>query len=59
MWRLSVAKIAVVPMVIQSREIVLILSLNGIPSFERYEWIYGPRYLLLSSHFNLLYEEFI
>lgn len=57
--KLSVANIAVRIIVIHRRDMVLIFSLKGIPSLERYECMYGPRYLLLSSHLSRLYEEFI
>lgn len=55
----SVAKIIVAASVNHRSVMVLIFRRRGIPSLDKYERIYGPKYLLLRSHLNRLYEEFM
>jgi len=56
---LSVAKKIANSIVPHKSVIVLILSLMGIPSLERYERIYGPRCLCLSNHLSLVWDDFM
>ena len=58
-WLLPLTKYADINSVIHNMDIVFIFNLKGIPSLEKYEWMYGPKYLWDNSQRNLLLEDFI